>query len=89
MIKKSSPGRARDILVTCCKCKGGNGIWSIARELMGPYPTIRGWPVRMVRRGLGGRFDRKSTGKKKILNPQTLKRALVHLGDLRMSLFNK
>ena len=74
MIKRSSPGKARDILVACCKCKEGNGIWSIARELMRPYSTIRGWLVRMARRGLGGRFDRKSTGRKKILSPQTLKK---------------
>ena len=74
MIKKPSPGKARGILVACCKRKGGNGIWSIARELMRPYSTIRGWLVRMARRGLGGRFDRKSTGRKKILNPQTLKK---------------
>ena len=75
MIKKSSPGKARDILVACCKRKGGgNGIWFIARELMRPYSTIRGWLVRMARRGLGGRFDRRSTGRKKILDPQTLKK---------------
>ena len=43
---------------------------------MRPYSTIRGWLVRMVRRGLGGRFDRKSTGRKKILNPQTLKKIM-------------
>ena len=76
MIKRSSPGKARDILVACCKRKEGNGIWSIARELMRPYSTIRGWLVRMARRGLGGRFDRKSTGRKKILNPQTLKKIM-------------
>ena len=29
-----------------------------------------------MRRGLGGRFDRKSTGRKKILNPQTLKKIM-------------
>ena len=76
MIKKSSPGRARDILVACCRRKGGNEIWSIARELMRPYSTIRGWLVRMVRRGLGGRFDRKSAGRRKILNPQTPKKIM-------------
>ena len=43
---------------------------------MRPYSTIRGWLVRMVRRGLGRRSDRKSTGKKKILNPQTLKKIM-------------
>ena len=76
MIKRSSPGKARDILVACCRRKEGNGIWSIARELMRPYSTTRGWLVRMVRLGLGGRFDRKSTGRKKILNPQTLKKIM-------------
>ena len=76
MIKRSSPGKARDTLVACCKRKEGNGIWSIARGLTRPYSTIRGWLVRMVRRGLGGRFDWKSTGRKKILNPQTLKKIM-------------
>ena len=76
MIKRSSHGKVRNILVACCKRKEGNGIWSIARVLMRPYSTIRGWLVRMARRGLGGRFDRKSTGRKKILNPQTLKKIM-------------
>ena len=67
--QKGFPGKAKDTLVACCKRKEGIGIWSIARELMRPYSTIHGWSVRMVRRGLGGRFDRKSTGRKKILNP--------------------
>ena len=74
--QKVFPRQGRDILVACCKRKKGNGIWSIARELMRPYSTIRGWLVRMVRRGLGGRLDRKSTGRKKILNPQTLKKIM-------------
>ena len=43
---------------------------------MRPYSTIRDWLVRMVRRGLGGRFDRKSTRGKKILNPQALKKIM-------------
>ena len=76
MIKWPSSGKAKDILVACCKRKAGNGIWSIARELMRPYSTIRGWLVRMVWRGLGGRFDRKSAGRKKILNPQALKKIM-------------
>ena len=58
-------------MVACCKRKEGNGIWFIARELIRPYSTIRGWFVRMARRGLGGRFDRKSTGQSKILDPDT------------------
>ena len=43
---------------------------------MRPYSTIRGWLVLMVRRGLGGRFDRKSTGRKKTLGRQTLKKIM-------------
>ena len=54
-------------LVACCKRKEGSGIWFIARELIRPYSTIRGWFVRMARRGLGGKFDQKSTGQSKIL----------------------
>ena len=76
MIKRSSPGKTRDILVACCKRKEGKGIWFIARELMRPYSTVCGWLVRMMRRGLGRRFDQKSTGRKKILGPQTLKKIM-------------
>ena len=76
MMEWSSPGKARDILVGCCKRKEGKGIWSIARELMRPYSTVRGWLVRMMRRGLGGRFDRKSTGRKRILGPNVLKKIM-------------
>ena len=76
MMEQSSPGKARDILVACCKRKEGKGIWSIARELMRPYSTVRGWLIRMMRRGLGGRFDRKSTGRKKILGRHILKKIM-------------
>ena len=43
---------------------------------MRPYSTVRDWLVRMARRGPGGRFDRRSTGRKKILSPQTLKKIM-------------
>ena len=76
MIKKTPTGKARDILVACCKCKDDKGIRSITRELMRPYSTIRDWLIRMARRGLGGRFDRKSTGRKKILGPDILKKIM-------------
>ena len=76
MMEWSSPGKARDILVACCKRKEGKGIWSIARELMRPYSTVRGWLVRMMRCGLGGRFDRKSTGRKKTLGQHILKKIM-------------
>ena len=40
MMEQSSPGKARDILVACCKRKEGKGIWSIARELIRPYSAL-------------------------------------------------
>ena len=42
MIKKTPPGKVRDILVVCCKRKDGKGMRSIARELMKPHSTIHG-----------------------------------------------
>ena len=76
MIKKTPPGKARDILIACCKRKDGKGIRSITRELMRPYSTIRDWLIRITHRGLDGRFDRKSTGRKKILGPNILKKIM-------------
>ena len=46
MIKKMPPGKARDILVVYYRRKDGNGMRSIARELMRLYPTVRDWLVR-------------------------------------------
>ena len=63
-----------DILVACCRYKEGNGIRSIARKLMRLYPRVRGWLVRMARRGLDGRLNRKSTGRKKILGSHILRK---------------
>ena len=74
MIKKTPLGKARDILIACCKRKDGRGMRSIARELMRPYSTVRDWLVRITHRGLDGRFDRKSTGRRKILSPDILKK---------------
>ena len=70
MIKKTPPGKARDILAACCKRKDGRGMRSIARELMRPYSTTRDWLVRITHRGLDGRFDRKSTGSEKDPGPE-------------------
>ena len=74
MIKKTPPGKARDILIACCSRKDSMGIRSIARELMRPYSTVCDWLVRMTHRGLDGRLDRKSTGRKKILGPNILEK---------------
>ena len=74
MIKKTPRGKVRDILIACCRRKDGRGIRSIARELMRPYSTVRDMLIRMVHRGLDGRFDRKSTGRKKILGQNVLEK---------------
>ena len=74
MIKKTPLGKARDILVACCRRKDGRWIRFITRELVRPYSAVRDWLIRMVHRGLDGRFDRKSTGRKKILGPNILKK---------------
>ena len=56
MIKRSSPGKARDILVACCKRKEGNGIWPIAKRTdEAVTPPFADWLVRMARRDLGGK----------------------------------
>ena len=76
MIEQSSPGKARNILVAYCRRKEYRGIRSIARELVRPYSTIRDWFVWMAQRDLGERFDRKSTGKARILGQLTLKKIM-------------
>ena len=44
----------------------------VAREMMKPYSAVRDWLVRMACRGLDGRNDRKSTGRKRILGRDVL-----------------
>ena len=73
--QKIFPGKAKNILVVCCKRKEDKGIQSIARKLK-PYSTVRGWLVWMVRRGLGGGLDQKSTRRKRILGQQMLKKIM-------------
>ena len=47
--------------------KRGASLREIAR-LMKPFSTVRGWLARMAERGIEGMWDKKSTGRKKILN---------------------
>lgn len=74
MIKEASTGKARDILLACYKYMGGMDIRAIACDMIKPYTTVRSWLARMAGRGLDGRFDLKSTGRKKILGEDTLKK---------------
>ena len=67
MIAQTLSGKARDILVACCKRKDGMSLRAISSAMMRPYSTVRGWLVRLLQNGLNGRFDKKSTGRKRIL----------------------
>ncbi len=67
MIDQTPSGKARDILVACHKRKAGMSLHAISEAMMRPYSTIRGWLVRIAKRGLAGRFDKKSTGRKRML----------------------
>ena len=51
MIKRPSPGKARDVPAACRRRREGNGMWTVARGPVRPYPAIRGRPVRMARPG--------------------------------------
>ena len=72
-IKEVRCGKPRDILAACYLRKGGASLREIARQLMKPFSTVRGWLVRMTERGIEGIWDRKSTGRKKILDQSDLK----------------
>ncbi len=73
MISQTPSGKARDILVACCKRKDGMSLRAISGSMMRPYSTVRGWLVRLVQDGLNGRFDKKSTGRKRILDEHTVR----------------
>ena len=72
-IKKMLCGKPRYILSACYMRKRGASLREIARQLMKPFSTIRGWLARMAERGIEGMWDKKSTGRKKILNRSDLK----------------
>ncbi len=72
MINQTPSGKARDILVACHKRKAGMSLHAISSAMMKPYSTIRGWLVRVTRRGLAGRFDKKSTGRRRMLGERSV-----------------
>ena len=57
----------------CRRRKEGQGIHSMAREMGMNYSTVQGWLVRMHAGNLDRRFDRKSTGRKRVLPAAVLK----------------
>ena len=56
------------ILTAALKRKRYRSISGIAREIGRPYATVYGWLLRMHIYGLGGRIDRPSPNRKKILD---------------------
>ena len=72
MIDQTPSGKARDMLVACYKRKAGMSLRAISKAMMKPYSTIRGWLVRITRRGPAGRFDKKSTGRKRMLGEHSV-----------------
>ena len=50
-------------LLACRFRKNGYSIRKICRELGMPYSTVRDWLVRMSKRGLKGRFNRRRMGR--------------------------
>ena len=73
-IKEISCGKPRDILMACLHRKTCLCLREIARQLMRPWSTVRGWLVRITKRGIAGIWDKKSTGRKRILNPSDVKK---------------
>ena len=73
-IKKVSSGKSREILMACYRRKNGASLREIARQLMKPHTTIRDWLVRITERGINGIWDKKSPGRKRILNPSDVRK---------------
>ena len=51
-------------LLACRSRKNGYSIRKICRELGTAYSTVRDWLVRMGKRGLKGRFNRRRMGRR-------------------------
>ena len=79
LIKKTPPGKVRDILLACYRYKEGKGIRSIARELKARFYGL-GLAPQMGWRGLDGRFDLKSTSRKKVPGMGILKKIRGWIG---------
>ena len=60
------------MLEACRSRKDGWSTRGTAREMGLAYSTARDWLVRMHTENLGRRFDRRSTGKKRMLTDTVL-----------------
>ena len=71
-IKNMPAGKPKEILRACFMRKKGMSLREIAEQLEVPFSTIRGWLVRVMKRGMNGIYDKKSPGRKRMLGPQVL-----------------
>ena len=72
-IKKIQSGKPRDIMMACYYRKTGESLREIVRLMVRQWSTIRNWLLRIMERGLKGMYDKKSTGRKRILGNSDLK----------------
>ncbi len=71
--KDEPAGKSKQVLEACRRRKEGQGIHSMAREMGMNYSTVQGWLARMHPGNLDRRFDRKSTGRRRVVPAAVLK----------------
>ena len=71
--KDEPAGKSKQVLEACRRRKEGQGVHSMAREMGMNYSTVQGWLARMHPGNLGRRFDRKSTGRRRVVPAAVLK----------------
>ena len=70
--QEESAGKTKQMLEACRRRKEGRSIRGMAREMGLAYSTVRDWLVRMHAGNLGRRFDRRRTGRKRMLTGAVL-----------------
>ena len=68
-IKNMPAGKPKEMLRACFMRKKDMSLREIAEQLEVPFSTIRGWLVRVMKRGMNGIYDKKSPGRKRMLGP--------------------
>ena len=71
--KDEPAGKSKQVLEACRRRKEGQGIHSMARGMGMNYSTVQGWLARMHPGNLDRRFDRKSTGRRRVVPAAVLK----------------
>ena len=73
-IKNEKGGTVKFRLLACSMRKSGKSIRKVAGDLHMAYSTVRDSLVRMHKRGLAGRFDKRRRGRKRVLSNADLKK---------------